>query len=60
MNSDIKYLNMEWRAPYPFTNFEDRFELSASVIFVDSNMCGFLFIGALASSRSIGGANCSY
>ena len=25
MNIDIKFLNTEWRTPYPLTNFEDRF-----------------------------------
>ena len=48
MNNDIKFLNIEWRTPYPLTNFEDRFGLRASVIFLDSNMCGFLFICTLA------------
>ena len=33
MNNDIKFLNIEWRTPYPLTNFEDRFGLRASVIF---------------------------
>ena len=33
MNNDIKFLNIEWRTPYPLPNFEDRFELRASVIF---------------------------
>ena len=32
MNNDIKFLNMEWRTPYPLTNFENRFGLRASVI----------------------------
>ena len=27
MNSDIKFVNIEWRTPYPLTNFEDRFRL---------------------------------
>ena len=31
MNSEIKFLNIEWRAPYPLTNFEDRFGLRASL-----------------------------
>ena len=39
MNNDIKFSNIEWRTPYPLTNFEDRFWLRASVIFLDSNMC---------------------
>ena len=34
MNNDIKFLNIEWRTPYPLTSFEDRFELCASVIFL--------------------------
>ena len=33
MNNDIKFLNTEWRAPYPLTNFEDRFGLRAYVWF---------------------------
>ena len=37
MNNDIKFLNIEWR-PYPLTNFEDRFGLRASAIFLDSNV----------------------
>ena len=44
MNNDIKFLDIEWRTPYPLPNFEDRFGLRASVIFLDSNRCGFLFI----------------
>ena len=39
MNNDIKFLNIEWRTPYPLTNFEDRFGLRASVIILDSNLC---------------------
>ena len=50
MNDDIKFLNTESRTPYPLTDFEDRFGLRASVIFLDSNMCGLLFICTLASS----------
>ena len=34
MNINIKFLNIEWRTPYPLTNFEDRFGLRASIIFV--------------------------
>ena len=34
MDSDIKFVNIEWRTPYPLTNFEDRFRLRASVIFL--------------------------
>ena len=34
MNNDIKFLDIEWRTPYPLTNFEDRFGLRASVIFL--------------------------
>ena len=30
MNTDIKFLDIEWRTPYPLTNFEDRFGLRAS------------------------------
>ena len=33
MNNDIKFLNIEWRTPYPLTNFEDHFGFRASVIF---------------------------
>ena len=33
MNNDIKFLNIEWRTPYPLTNFEDRFGLRASIIY---------------------------
>ena len=51
MNSDIKFLNIEWRTPYPLKNFEDRFGLRASVIF--SNMYGFLLICTLASSQTL-------
>ena len=47
MNNDIKFLDIEWIKPYPLTNFEDRFGLRASVIFLDSKMCGFLFIWTL-------------
>ena len=53
MNNDIKFLNIEWRTPYPLTNFEDRFGLRASVIFLDSNMCGALFICTQASSQTL-------
>ena len=52
MNSDIKFLHIELRTPYPLTNFEDRFGLRASVIFFYSNMCGFLFICTLAGSQT--------
>ena len=34
MNSDIKFVNIEWRAPYPLKIFEERFRLRASVIFL--------------------------
>ena len=33
MNSNIKFLHIEWRTPYPLTAFEDRLGLRASVIF---------------------------
>ena len=33
MKNYIKFLNVEWRTPYPLTNFEDRFGLHTSVIF---------------------------
>ena len=36
MNNDIKSINIEWRTPYPLTNFEDHFGLRASVIFLYS------------------------
>ena len=51
MNNDIKFLNIELRTPYPLINFEDRFRLRDSVIFLNSNMSGFLFICAQASSQ---------
>ena len=53
MNNDIKFLDIEWRTPYPLTNFEERFGLRASVIFLDSNICGFLFIWTLARSQTL-------
>ena len=53
MNSDIKFLNIEWRTPYPLINFEDCFGLCASVIFLDTNVCGFLFICTLAGSQTL-------
>ena len=53
MKSHIKFLNIEWRTPYPLTYFEDRFGLRASVNFLDSNVCGFLFICTLASSQTV-------
>ena len=53
MNNNIKFPYIEWRTPYPLTNFEDRFRLHASDIFLDSNMCGFLFICTLASSQTL-------
>ena len=33
MNNDNIFFDIEWRTPYPLTNFEDRFGLCASVIF---------------------------
>ena len=33
MNNGIKFLDTEWRTPYPLTNFEDRFGFRASVVF---------------------------
>ena len=53
MNNDIKSLNIEWKTPYPLTIFEDGFGLRASVTFLDSNMCGFLFICTLSSSQTL-------
>ena len=53
MNNDIKFLDIEWKTPYPLTNFEDRFGLRALFIFLDSNMCGFLFIWTLAGSQTL-------
>ena len=53
MNNDIKFLNIEWRTPYPLTNFEDRFGLRASVIVLDSNISCFPFICTLASSETL-------
>ena len=52
MNNGIKFLNIEWRTPYPLTNFEDRFGLCAADIVLESNMCGFLFIYSMASSQT--------
>ena len=54
MNYDIKFLNIERRTPYSLTNFEDRFGLRASIVFLVSNMCGFLFIWTLAISQTLG------
>ena len=51
--NDIIFLNIEWRTPYPLTNFEDPFGLRASVSFLDSVMCCFLFIWTLASSQTL-------
>ena len=53
MNNDIKFLDVEWRKPYPLTNFEDRFGLRALVIVLDANVCGFLFIWILARSQTL-------
>ena len=53
MNYDINFLNIEWRTPHPLTDFQDRFVLRASVISLDSNMCGLLFICTLASSQTL-------
>ena len=50
---NIDNINIEWRTPYPLTNFEDSFGLHASVIFLNSNMCGFLFICTLASPQTL-------
>ena len=52
MNIYIKLFNIEWRTPYPLTNFEDRFGLRASVIFF-SNRCGVVFICTRASSQTL-------
>ena len=62
MNNDIKFLDIEWRTPYPLTNFEDRFGLHDSAIILDSNMRGFLFICTLANSHTlvVNWQNCSY
>ena len=35
MNNGIKFIDTEWRTPYPLTNFEDRFGFRASVVFLD-------------------------
>ena len=53
MNNDIKFNNIEWKTPYPLTKFEDRFGLHGSVIFLDSNKCGFLLICTLACSQTL-------
>ena len=53
MNIYIKLFKIEWRTPYPLTNFEDRFGLRASVIFFYSDLCGVLFIFTQASSQTL-------
>ena len=53
MNNDIKFRNIEWRTPNPLTTVEDHFGLRASVISVDCNIYGFLFICTLASSLNL-------
>ena len=56
MNNDIKFINIEWRTPYPLTNFKDCFGFNASLIFFllfFFNMCGFLFIWTLASYQTV-------
>ena len=55
----------EWqnnRTPYTLRNFEDRLGLRASLIFLDSNMRGFLFISTMARSETlvVNWQNCSY
>ena len=49
MNSDIQFLYIEWRTP----NFDGHSGLRVSVIFLDSDMYGFLFIYILASSQTL-------
>ena len=34
MYSVTKFLKIEWRTPYPLTNFEDRFRFRAWVMFL--------------------------
>ena len=53
MHNDIKFVDIEWRTPYPLINFEDPFGLCASVIVLDSNMCGFLFILRLSRFQTL-------
>ena len=53
MNIYIKFLNIEWRTPYPLTHVEDRFGLRASFFFCYSNMCGVLFICTQANSQTL-------
>ena len=52
MNIYIKLFNIEWRTPYPLTNFEDRFDC-VSRLFFYSNMCAVLFICTQASSQTL-------
>ena len=52
MNNDIKFPKMEWRTQYSLTNFEDHFELHASVIFLNPNMCGFIHICVFVWSQT--------
>ena len=63
MNNDIKFLDKEWRTPYPLTNFEDLFGLRASVIFY-TQICGVsCSFGHWLDSKlqwSIDRTNCSY
>ena len=42
MNNDIKFFNMEWRTPYPITDFEDRFGTQFFFsFFLDSNIYAY-------------------
>ena len=51
MTSNSLTLNEKHHIPSQI--FEDRFGLHASIIFLDSNMCGFLFIYTLASPQTL-------
>ena len=58
MNNDSKFLNTEWRTWYSLTNFEDHFGLHTSGVFLNPNMCGFLYMCMLLGSQSR--TNCLY
>ena len=53
MNIYIKLFNIEWRTPYPLTNFADRFWIACLGYFFYSNMRGVLLICTQASSLTL-------
>ena len=56
MNIYIKFVIIEWRTPYPLTNFEDRLDCVPQLFFYFisySKMCGALFICTQASSKTL-------